>query len=398
MGQGGGPGGRARRLTPGIGGPGDGAGYRGRVAGTTEEHHHRLTHHQSAPDLGERGPPFRRSHPFAVAFTATLGVAAAAGLILGIRSLRSVLVSMGLAFFIAVGLDPAVRLVSRRTPRWAALLIVSLAAILAFGGFLAAAIPPLSNQITQFAHQLPKYLDQIKKHNGFLGHLDARYHIISTIQKKVSTGSAVSGLASGALGVGKFVARTVAEIIITIVLTVYFLGSLPRVKRTAFRLAPASRRARVEALSEEILKRVGGFVLGNLLTSLIAGVGTFVWLVALGVHYPLLLALFVALMDLIPIVGSTIGGIIVSLVALTKSLPVAIATAVFYIVYRFLEDYILTPRVMSRTVEVSGLVTVVAVLIGGTLLGIVGALVAIPTAAAAQLIFREVVAPSLDQS
>jgi predicted PurR-regulated permease PerM len=365
-----------------------------------EEPHHRLdalSHHRPPSNLGTRGQPFARAHPFMVGFNATLGVAAAAALVLGLRSLREILVSIGLAFFVAVGLDPAVRFVARRTPRWAAVLIVAFSAVAVFAGFLAAAIPPLSNQITDFAHHLPKYLNDIKRHNGFLGHLDARYHIIKTIQKKDSSGSVASSVANGALGVGKFVARTASETLITIVLTVYFLGALPRVKRTAYRLVPASRRARVEALSEEILDRVGGFVLGNVATSVIAGAGTLVWLIALGVPYALLLAIFVALMDLIPIVGSTIGGVIVSLVALTKSLPVAIATAAFYVVYRFLEDYLITPKIMARTVEVSGLVTVVAVLLGGALLGIVGALVAIPTAAAVQLIFREVAAPSLDQ-
>ena len=354
-------------------------------------------HHRAQAELGERGPRFNTSHPFFIGFSATLGVAAAVGLILGLRSIREILVPIGLAFFIAVGLDPAVRWVGRWMPRWAAVLTVAAAALLLFAGFLAAAIPPLSTQITAFAHQLPKYLTSIKNHNGLLGRLNARYHIIQTVQRKVTSGSVTSSLASSALGVGKFVAKTAAQTLIVIVLTVYFLGSLPRVKRTAYRLAPASRRTRVTLLSEEILHRVGGFVLGNLFTSLIAGIGTFVWLVVLGVPYPLLLAIFVALLDLIPIVGSSIGGLIVSLVALTRSLPVAVATLGFYVAYRFVEDYLLTPKIMSRTVEVSGLVTIVAVLIGGTLLGIVGALVAIPIAAATQLIFREVAAPTLDQ-
>jgi predicted PurR-regulated permease PerM len=354
-------------------------------------------HHHSPAELGERGARFDTRHPFFIGFTGALGAVTALALVFGLRALREILVSIALAFFIAVGLDPAVRWVSRWMPRWAAVLTVAGAALLVFAGFLAAAIPPLSTQITAFAHQLPHYLTSIKRHNGLLGRLDARYHIIKTVEKKVTSGSITSTLASSALGVGKFVARTATETLIVIVLTVYFLGSLPRVKRAAYRLAPASRRARVKLLSEEILNRVGGFVLGNIFTSLIAGLGTFVWLVVLGVPYPLLLAIFVALLDLIPIVGSSIGGLIVSLVALAKSLPVAIATLVFYVGYRFVEDYLLTPRIMSRTVEVSGLVTVVAVLIGGALLGIVGALMAIPIAAATQLIFREVAAPSLDQ-
>lgn len=352
----------------------------------------------SAPaDLGERGARFDPSHPFVVAFFATLGVGAGLALLYGVRALREILVVIGLALFIAVGLDAAVRQLSRWLPRWLAVVVVALGAFLLFAGFLAAAIPPLSAQATEFAHKLPSYLKSIERHNGFLGHLEARYHFIETLQKKVKSASVISSVASSALGIGKVVARTVTEGILVAVLTLYFLGALPRVKKTAYRLTPASRRARVELLTEETLRRVGGFLLGNLATSAIAGAGTFAWLVIFGVPYPLLLALFVALFDLIPIVGSTIAGLVVSLVALAHSVPVAVATLAFYILYRFVEDYLLTPRIMSRTVEVSGLVTVVAVLIGGTLLGIIGALVAIPVAAAIQLVFQQVAAPSLEQ-
>lgn len=359
-----------------------------------ETAHHR---HGAPVDLGRRGRRFDRGHPFLIAFEATLGLVAAALLVLAIRGLREILELFGLAMFLAVGLDPAVRFVARKVPRWAAVLTVGFAALLIFVVFLAAAIPPLSSQISSFAHHLPKYLTEIKNHNSELGRLNNRYHVIATIQKKVTSGSVTSKVASSAFGVGKFVAKSFTEALIVMVLTIYFISGLPRIKKTAYRLAPASRRDRVEALSEEILHRVGGFVLGNVLTSVIAGLGTFIWLEIFRVPYPLLLSLLVALLDLIPIVGSSIGGLIVSLVALTKGIPVAVATFAFYLIYRFVEDYLLTPRVMSRTVEVSGLVTVTAVLIGGTLLGIVGALVAIPVAAAIQLIFREVAAPSLDQ-
>ena len=134
-------------------------------------------------------------------------------------------------------------------------------------------------------------------------------------------------------------------------------------------------------------------MLGNLLTSLISGVGTYVWLLIFGVPYALLLGLFVALFDLIPMVGSTIAGIVVSLVALDKGVPVAIATAVFYIVYRFLEDYLVNPRVMKHTVKVTPGLTIIATLIGGTLLGLIGALVAIPVAATIHLLLEEVAIP-----
>jgi predicted PurR-regulated permease PerM len=134
-------------------------------------------------------------------------------------------------------------------------------------------------------------------------------------------------------------------------------------------------------------------MLGNLLTSVVAGVGTYIWLSVFGVPYALLLALFVALFDLIPMVGSTIAGLVVVVVSLTKGFPVAIATGIFYIVYRLLEDYLLNPRVMKHTVKVSPGLTIVATLIGGTLLGLIGALVAIPAAATVELLLQEVVFP-----
>ena len=203
---------------------------------------------------------------------------------------------------------------------------------------------------------------------------------------------------AGIVGAGKTAVSLAAGILIVVALTLYFLADMPRVKHVINRLTPRTRRARTAVLIDEIVDRVGGYVLGNVLTSVIAALGTLVWLEIFSVPYPVLLALFVGFMDLIPMIGSTIGGIVVSLVALTVSLPVAVSTAIFYIFYRNAEDYLITPRVMKRTVRVPGIVTVIAVLIGGTLLGIIGALVAIPIAAAIQLIVEEVVYPRMDLS
>ena len=150
--------------------------------------------------------------------------------------------------------------------------------------------------------------------------------------------------------------------------------------------------------NDEVFARVGGYVLGNVLTSVIAGLGTLVWLEIFSIPYPAVLSLFVAFMDLIPIVGSTIAGLVVALVALTVSLPVAIATAIFYIIYRNAADYLITPRVMRRTVRVPGLVTVIAVVIGGSLFGIIGALIGIPVAAMIQLVVEEVMFDRMEVS
>ena len=183
---------------------------------------------------------------------------------------------------------------------------------------------------------------------------------------------------------------------IVTVLTVYFLAALPGIRKFGLRTVPGSRRPRVTALTDEIFSRVGGFVLGNLVTSVVSGVLTTLWLTIFGVPYAILLGLLVAILDLIPMVGSTIGGIVVSLVALSRGIPIAIATAAFYIAYRLFEDYLLTPRVMRHTVSISAGATIVAVLIGGSLLGLIGAVIAIPVAAAIRLLLEEVTFQSLD--
>jgi predicted PurR-regulated permease PerM len=265
------------------------------------------------------------------------------------------------------------------------------------GGFLAAAIPPLVTQATQFADHLPRYAAQLRDHSTTLGHLDARFHLQDRINKAaslVNTGDLFGGL----LGAGKVVLSATTSTLTVLVLTIYLLADLPRIRRLIYHLIPASRRPRAILLGDEMFTRVGGFVLGNLLTSLIAGAGTFVWLAIFRVPYPILLAIAVAILDLIPVVGSTIGGILVSLVALTVSLPVGLATLVFYIAYRLAEDYLIVPKVIGRTVQVPATTTVLAVLVGGAALGYVGALIAIPVAAAIGILLREVAFPRLDRT
>ncbi|HEY1777690.1 MAG TPA: AI-2E family transporter [Solirubrobacteraceae bacterium] len=346
-------------------------------------------------EYGRRGPPFDRRSPFFVGMLGGLGLAVAYALAFIVVAAGQVLVLLGLAFFIAVGLDPAVVWLYRRgLPRWSAVIIVLLAALGLFAAFLIAAVPVLVTQASHLADHIPHYLHVLQNKHSELGKLNKKYHIVRSIQKLLKGSASVNT----ALGVGKVVLDLVSAVAIVLIVSVYLLADLPRVRRLIYQLAPKSRRARMVLLTDEILNRVGGYVLGNLLTSAIAGFGTWIWALAFGIPYGLLLGLMVALLDLIPIVGSTVGGIIVSLVALTVSLPVAIATAIFYVLYRFLEDYLLTPRIMARTVAVPGLVTVIATVLGAALLGIIGALVAIPIAAAIRLLAQEVAAPRLEES
>ena len=347
--------------------------------------------------LGQPGRPLNRRSPFFIGMAAAAGVAVTYGLVEVLIRARAVLILIGLALFIAAGLDPVVGwLTRRRVPRWAAVIVVIAAALGVVAGFLAAAIPPLAVQAAALAHQIPHYLHDLQNRNSQVGKLNARYHIQQRLTRLVT--SRGSSLAGGVLGAGALVLSTATAVLAVAVLSIYFLVGLPRIKLFAYRLVPHSRRPRVILIGDEILAKVGGYVLGNVLTSVIAGVGTYLWLLAWGIPYPVLLALFVALLDLIPVIGSSIGGAVVTLVALTVSLPVAIATLAFYIGYRLAEDYLIVPRVMGRTVQVPAIVSLVAVLIGGVLLGIVGALVAIPIAAAIRLLLTEVTIRRLDRS
>jgi len=347
--------------------------------------------------LGRLGRPMDRRSPFFIGMAGAAGVAITIALLELVIRARSVLELIGLALFIAAGLDPVVSwLTRRRVPRWAAVVIVLLALAGAIGGFIAAAIPPLTEQTSNLISALPHYAHALQNHNSELGRLNAKYHLQQHLSHLLATrGSALVG---GVLGAGELVLGTLTSTLVVIVLVVYFLAGMLRIKQFFYRLAPGSRRARVILLGDEIFTKVGGFVLGNVATSVITGLGTYLWMLAFGIPYPILLALFVALLDLIPVIGSTIGGAVVSLVALTVSLPVAIATLAFYIGYRLVEDYLLTPRIIGSTVKVPAVVSVVAVLVGGALLGIVGALVAIPVAAALRLLLEEIMFRRLDRS
>jgi predicted PurR-regulated permease PerM len=348
------------------------------------------------PELPPARPVNRRS-PFYIGLVGAAGVATTYVILQLLVAARQVLVLVGLGLFLAIGLDPAVRWLGRWLPRWAAVVVVTLGMVVTVGGFLAAAIPPLASQATAFAHALPHYLNLLQDRSSTIGRLNKQYHLQERLTAALANDSGTGGVFGELVGAGQLVLSATAQTLTVIVLTVYFLYDLPRFRRMLYRLVPRSRRERAVALGDEMFAKVGGFVLGNLITSAIAGIGTFAWLVAWGIPYPLLLSIMVALLDLIPVVGSTLAGIIVTLVALTVSVPVAVATLLFYIAYRLAEDYLIVPRVIGKVIEVPATVTLVAVLLGGAALGIVGALVAIPVAASIRIILLETVFPRLDR-
>jgi predicted PurR-regulated permease PerM len=347
--------------------------------------------------LGQPGAPLDGKSAFFSGMSAAAGVAVTAGLVIMIITARGMLVLIGLALFLAIGLEPAVSVLARRwLPRWAAVLTVIVLVLAVIGGFLAAAIPPLAREADQFVTQAPTILTRLQTHQSILGRLGTRLHLQQRLQQTLS-GDA-SGLLHGLLGAGQVVLNALSSTGIVAVLIVYFVADLPRIRTTLYRLVPNTRRPRAILLGDEIFAKVGGYVLGNLLTSLIAGTLTASFLAIVGVPYPLLLGVFVAIVDLLPVIGSAIAGVVVCLVALSVSLPVCLATIGFFIAYRLAEDYLIVPRIIGQAVKVPAVVTVVAALLGGALQGIVGALVAIPAAAALLLLTQEVLFPRLDRT
>jgi predicted PurR-regulated permease PerM len=344
----------------------------------------------TSESLGSQGRPFDRRAPFFIGLTGGLGIAVAYVIARAIADITSVLVLIGLGLFIAIGLNPIIEfLKDRGLSRGLAAAVVTLGFVLIVLGFVVAAVSPISHEISTLVKDYPHDKQELISGRGWAGNLVKKLHLSSYLQGK----SKISIPTQGALGAGKAILSVGVSTIAVMVLTIYFLIALPYVKRLWLSIVPRSRRERTRLLTDEVFGRVGGYMFGNLLTSLISGILTYIWLVIFGVPYALLLALFVALFDLIPLVGSTIAGVVVSLVALTKGLPVAIATAGFYVLYRFLEDYLLNPRVMKHTVKVSPGLTIIATLIGASLLGLIGALVAIPVAATVHLLVQEVVVP-----
>ncbi|MET8157969.1 AI-2E family transporter [Sphaerisporangium sp. NPDC005289] len=348
----------------------------------------------TGPDLpfGAPGKPLTRG-PFLWGLTAALGVLTAWGLAQALVSSRSVIVLIVVAAFLAVGLNPVVEALQRRGMhrRWA-ISLVFLGVIVLFALFGLAIVPPVSQETSDFVGAVPGYVQGLLA-NPTIKQLDADYQILANLQSYITSGGLGATVAGGILGAGAVVLDAFFSGFTLLVLTLYFLGSLPTIKEYLLLLVPSSRRPRTRAIGDEILDGIGGYVAGNVLISVIAGGLSWLFLTVAGAKYALALALVVAVTDLIPLVGATVGAVLVSAVGFLQSAPLGIACVIFFVVYQQVENYVIYPRVMSRSVDVAPAVSVIAALFGGALLGAVGALLAIPVAAAVALIIREVVLP-----
>lgn len=343
--------------------------------------------------FGRPGQPLGRAHPFMFGFTGALGVFAAWTLIQAISSAHQVLILIVVSLFLAIGLNPTVERLQRTgMARGWAVAVVFIGVVVVFVGFGFAIVPPLTQQITEFIDHIPSYTRQLQE-NAQIRELDQRFELLSKLEKTVSSADFGERAMNGIVGVGKVVLSGIFSTLTVLILTLYFLGSLPAIKTFSYRLAPRSRRARVALLGDEILVRIGGYVAGSATVALIAGVTAYVFMLIAGIPFALPLSLIVAITALVPLVGATIGAAMVSIVAFFDGTVTGIVAIIFFLIYQQVENYLIHPRVMKRAVDVHPAVTVIAALIGGTLLGVVGALLAIPTAASLSLIVREVVLP-----
>lgn len=347
--------------------------------------------------------------PFRTALVATLGVGLGILLIGSVESLSTVLLYVGTALFLSLGLDPLVSFLERRRlPRWLAVLITILAVLGVFAGIILIVIPVLVDQISQLIAEITT----IVQRDTFLA--DLRQWMVDTfpnlkvddvfayVTNWLETNLAQIGgsIGQSVLAVGGAVVSGLFGAFIILILTIYLTASTPSLKRAVYQLAPASKRERFIDLAEQITDSVGYYVMGQVTQGVINGILSMIFLTIIDAPFPAVLAVVAFFFSLIPLVGTLTGSTIIVLVCLIPGLgspATAIAAAIYYLIYMQIEAYIISPRIMSRAVSVPGAVVVVAALAGGSLLGLLGALIAIPVAASVLILYRQVLIPRMNE-
>jgi predicted PurR-regulated permease PerM len=341
---------------------------------------------------------FKISNPFQIGLLGGLGVLSA--LLLGgvIASIANVLAYVAGAIFIALGFEPVVVRLEKfgMRRRWAIITVMaSLLAVLAV--LISAVLPPLASQAARFIKSAPVVMQTLND-IPLVANLDRQFdgaisNALSNAGEFLANTANWPSMVGGLLQVGISIFNGFFGAIIVLILTLYFMASLDGFKRWTYSLVPSSRREKFASIAEQISESVGRYVMGQVSIGVIQSIVVFILLSVLGVPYALVISAFAFLLGLIPLVGTITAAVIASLVALSVSPNTAIIVAVFYLVYMQVEAYIISPRIMSRAVQVPGAVVVIGALAGGAILGVLGALVAIPVAASIMLILRQVVIP-----
>lgn len=335
----------------------------------------------------------------ATVFRVVFAAAGALLLLYCLYRVRSVLLLVFVAAFLAVGLDPAVSwLESKGVKRGLAVASIFVALLLVLVGFIAAVVPPLVEQVTTFATKLPEYIEDLAENNERIATYLEDNDIADKLRESIgSAPTQIGGSLGTVVGVAGSVLGKIFNALTVIVLTIYFSLSLSRAREGTLKLVPKSRRTRVKELADPILEKIGSYIAGNVAVSVIAGVVSFLFFVIAGVPFPVALALWVAIADLIPLVGATLGMIPAVIVGFFGGWPLGVAVLVFFLIYQQIENYVIVPRVMTKAIDISPAAVLLAALIGGSLLGFVGALIALPFAAALKLLAQEVAIPRMER-
>lgn len=350
-------------------------------------------------------------HPFRTALVATLGVGVGIMLIDSVTSLSTVLLYVGTALFLALGLDPLVSWLERHgMPRWGALLTTFLALLAAFAGIILMVVPIIVGQIAQLVTEIQKLVqaattggwDPVQSARDWLHDLfpalnvDLVFSYISDWYESLDIGKIGGAAGQAVLGIGAGIVSGFTGALIVFILTIYFTASIPSLKAAVYQLAPASKRGRFIDLSEQITASVGHYVAGQVTLGAINGVLSAIFLTIIQAPFPAVLAVVAFFFSLIPLVGTLTGSAIIILTCLIPGLGsplTALVALIWYAIYMQVEAYVLSPRIMTRAVSVPGALVVIAALAGGSLLGLLGALIAIPVAASLLIIYRQVVIP-----
>jgi predicted PurR-regulated permease PerM len=320
-----------------------------------------------------------------------LGLVIAVWAVLRVVSIaRHVIVWFLIALFLALAINPLVEWLQRRGVRsrglasGSAFVLVLLALVLIGALF----IPTAVRNVNNFVDAVPGYVDDITKGRGRLGFLETKYHVVEKVREQVEKGGArrLLGLSGTAVAITKGVINIVVGIVTVTFLTFFMLLEGPQWIDRLYGLLPPESQPRWRKVGHEIYRTVGGYVTGNLAISLIAGTLTTIVLLLTGVPFAVALGLLVAILDLIPLAGATIAAILIGTVAFLHSVFAGIVVVTFFILYQQFENHLLQPLVYGRTVQLSPLVVLIAVLVGAEIAGILGALAAIPVAGAIQVI------------
>ena len=342
------------------------------------------------PPPGDAGPRVRPMVLFRWGLYASLGVLATAAAAAAVYTTRGVLTEALIALFLAISLDPAVRMLMRwRIRRWVAILVVVLVALGLTAAFLQSVIPALVDQFHTMVRDFPRYMTSLQHRSASFRQITDRFHLTTQADKLLA--SLPGKLSGGAAGFTRRTFSTLASALLVVVLTIYFLVDLPRLQRSVVQLFPRAHRDRFARIADVMVDKVGSYMIGNIAISLIAGVAAFVALAALGVPFAVPLAFLVAVTDLIPLIGATLGAVICIAVALlaTRLWPTTVLVLVFFVVYQQIENYLIAPRVMRGPVQLSAAAVLLAGLIGAAAMGLIGALMAIPIAAGIKVLLAE---------